>query len=387
MLYGIIKNIKQLRYGAFIAGIACFLALGVEAGTHDGTADLDLNSLGAPSGVCVDKSNDRIYVCDTNNNRVLWWNNSVSLAEQKPPDGVLGQQDFYLSSPNQGAMVAANTLSRPSGVSVDNFGNVWVADSGNNRVLKYGLPMNNGINAKLVLGQIDFISDIGNSAAANTLFNPIGVSVDPAGNVWVADYGNNRVLQYNRPTSNGENADMVLGQENVISSAINQGGPVGANTLNGPTAISFDDSGNVWVVDLGNNRVLQYNNPAGNGVSASLVLGQSDFVSNVWNRSEQKITTANMLSAPYGVSVDASGNVWVTDQSNHRILTYNKPKTNGADATKVIGQADFAGNSVNRAGPAALNTLNFPQGISFDASDDVWIADSGNNRVLKYNRD
>ena len=140
-------------------------------------------------------------MADYNNNRLLRFDQAAGKANGANADGVLGQADFTHNGGNRGGGVAANTLHGPTGVALDEAGRLWVADYWNHRVLRFDSAASkaNGANANGVLGQADFThgnNNRGGSVAANTLSYPWGVALDEAGRLWVADYNNNRVLAY-----------------------------------------------------------------------------------------------------------------------------------------------------------------------------------------------
>ena len=117
--------------------------------------------------------------------------------------GVLGQPNFT----TRGSNLTQNGLNGASSVFIDSSGNAWVADVNNSRVLMYVPPFSNGMNASLVLGQSSFTTNT-EAATQNGLFYPVSVFIDFSGNAWVADVGNNRVLMYVPPFSNGMNAGL-----------------------------------------------------------------------------------------------------------------------------------------------------------------------------------
>ncbi|MDE1764930.1 MAG: DUF839 domain-containing protein, partial [Thaumarchaeota archaeon] len=134
-----------------------------------------------------------------------------------------------------------------------------------------------GQSAATVLGQPDFTSKGEKDTAQNTLNSPQGNVFDSSGNLWVADTENNRVLMYSKTNlgTNGAAATVVLGQ-NSFTSKSNDEDQLSASSLNNPDGITFDSAGNLWVADMKNNRVLMYSktNLGTNGAAATVVLGQ-----------------------------------------------------------------------------------------------------------------
>ncbi|OGS22013.1 MAG: hypothetical protein A3J83_07585, partial [Elusimicrobia bacterium RIFOXYA2_FULL_40_6] len=377
-VFGVFQQIllTNLLYGVISAGNAD-IVLGQFSFSYSGPNLVDGIGFNNPMATALDETTGRVYLADSDNNRVLWWNNMDSLTNGKSADGVLGQPDLYSCLANHGSEApGSDTLSSPEGVVVDSSGNVWVADTSNNRILKYNAPISNGMDANIVLGQADFITNLAPNPAAGTLARPKGLSVDSSGNLWVADSLNNRVLKYNAPISNGADANIVLGQAGFTTKS--RISPK-ANNLYCPYGVAVDTSGNVWVADYSNYRVLGYNAPISSGMNANIVLGQADFTSHSPNRGGP--VASNTLE-PYNVVVDKSGNIWVTDWNN-RVLEYNLPISSGMDANMVLGQANFTNSTYGKI-PGA-NLLAWPTGLSVDSSGNVWVADTSNNRILKYN--
>jgi sugar lactone lactonase YvrE len=378
-----------------IAGVA-------HAGIFDGNANLVLgqatfaaalqsggrSGLFAPAAIAVDKTRDRVFVTDTYNNRILWWNGISNFTNGMPADGVIGQSGFDATLPNRGNSTPdKNTLYHPSSVCLDPNGNMWVADTDNNRVLSFltATELATGMDAVLVLGQYDYVSREPMAVKADALNRPTGVSLDPSWNIWVADAGNNRVLRYLADSGyhyhSGQGADIALGQPDFGSNDPHAG-TITAATLNSPQAIYADAAGNLWVADTLNNRVLRYSAPfvsGAAGISAGLVLGQPDFVHNAVTA-----VAATALNGPAGIEVDASGDIWVSDRGDHRLLRYSGQLTNGAAAVQVIGQAGFTAYLANAGGSPGSGTLSAPADVTVDGSGNLWVADAGNNRVLKF---
>jgi len=306
-----------------------------------------------------------VVISDSSNNRVLFYTSPFSTNESA--SGVLGQGEFMTS----GTGLTPETFNEPVNAAQDRFGNIYVSDLNQNRVLQFKppFPVPNDENASLVIGQPDFVTGTANDTQ-NGLTGPGGLAFDRSGNLWVVDFGNNRILEYVPPFTTQMNATSVLGQGTFTSKA-----PALTNSgLFEPHLIAFDASGNLWVTDSGNNRVLEFKPPFANGMAASIVIGQADFTSG------GAATTAAGLGFPTGIAFDISGNLWIGDTSNNRVLQYTPPFASGMSASLVLGQAGLT------TGTAATTQsgLSGPFGITFDSSGNLWVADSGNSRTLEF---
>ena len=348
-------------------------------------------------------------------------------------DVIIGQPNFGDFTPLQ---VASTRLFQPGGVEVDRTvkpNRVYAYDGGNSRVLglshlgtcsagvKAGqwctgnsdcsgsiCNVQEGIGADLVIGQPSSTTSGCNGdsgyqnfptrapASASTLcgmpeaqvsieegFSFAHLAVDSAGNLYVPDFDNNRVLRYNSPFTTDTIADYVWGQADFTGNGCNR---ARGNGL--PDAQSFcfrsifnegftggveiDSSGNLWVSDNANHRVLRFPKDPGTGIpmqSADLVLGQPDLVS------ANPGAGLNQMCAPAGVRVDSAGNVYVADSqlfcglgSNGRILIFNPPLSSGMSATSTLGEGLFLA----------------PQGLELDPAGGLWVNDTGNNQFLFF---
>jgi uncharacterized protein (TIGR03437 family) len=302
------------------------------------------NTLRNPLGVAY---NGRVLaVADTDNNRVLVWR-SLPTVNQQPADFVLGQKDFTSVAPG----LSETALRGPNGVFLDDNDGLWVADTGNNRILYFGPVTQNGQAAKLVLGQPNFTTDQQSNrfpeyvSKADTMLAPTSVWV-AAGKVFVADLGLSRVLIWNSiPSRNGQPADVVLGQPDFTFPEFKSGGtpathvlcePNGtdkdgkptypdrcAATLDMPRAV-LSDGRRLFVADSGNDRVLIWNEiPARNGVPADIVIGQLNFELNQSSDSGEprRVASTDSFKTPTGLAYDGL-NLYVSDTYNRRVLVY-----------------------------------------------------------------
>jgi sugar lactone lactonase YvrE len=262
----------------------------------------------------------------------------------------LGQPNFtsYYSATSQTGLMSFGYNPQYSGVTVGPKGNVWVVDSGNNRVLEFASPWVNGEKASLVLGQPDFTSS-GSATTMQGMNDPRGVAIDKSGNVWVADSGNNRVLEFlnnhgftKGGFTNGEAASVVIGQSGFTSSAA-------ATTQTGlrfPTGVAIGPGGSLWVADYKNNRVLEFTAPFSNGEKAFLALGQDGY------KSSEANTNQYGMSGPYGIAVDPKGNVWVADSGNNRVVEFNSKHVQNEVESIELGQTGFNDNSYSTSNTA-----------------------------------
>ncbi len=383
-----------LAAGSAFAQIPTFasadLVLGQTDFTSGGNAAASLTTLDSPRDVVVDPASGKVFVSDGNNHRVLRYASMASLLNGAPAEVTFGQSDDTGFAPNNGAgfgNASQTGLALPSGLSIDSSGRLWVADAGNNRVVMYANAADPALNlfslppANLVFGQNDFDSSTA-SPGFDRMSAPLDVFVDAGGDLWVAEAGNNRVLRFRNASTNvnGANANQVFGQPTIVGTASGSG----AGELNGPAGVTLDASGTLWVSDTGNQRVTGFvgaGTQAGNGgTDASVVLGQANFMTTTSGIGDSK------LSNPTGLQVDAFGALWVVDSGNNRVLRFDgvAGKSSGAAADAVIGQADFSG----QGNAVAANRLNtgFPSGLYLEPSGDLWVADGTSNRVLRFSR-
>jgi hypothetical protein len=354
-----------------------------------GTTVASAASLCLPLGVAVDSSGN-LYVADTYNNRVLECNTPFTQtgmpgAGDAVADAVFGQQGSFTSSSCNlgGGPAASTTLCKPTGLAIDNTGVLYISDTGNSRVLEYDFPSIETA-ADDVFGQNGHFNGTScnvNGRNPDTLCNPQGIGVDSAGNLYVADTSNSRVLEYNNPIANDTSADHVYGQGNFSAGNCNGVG-IGANSLCKPTGVAQDAAGNLYVADQGNNRVLEYTMPLSNA-GADKVFGQAGMAGDTPNYTG--MVDAKGLWAPGGVAVDSIGNLYVVDDTNSRVLEYDFALTSDTTADVVLGQPDFNHNS-----PNAIDASGYAE-VSHIAIDNtvtpprLWVADDQNNRVLGYN--
>lgn len=302
-----------------------------------------------------------LAVADTGNNRVLIWT-SIPTTIDAPANVVLGQADFTHATVY--SPPTASSLRAPQGVWIQN-GKLFVADTQDNRVLIWNsIPARNNQPADLVLGQPNLTSAnapplqaTNPTTAANQLFNPTSVTSDGA-RLYVADYGFNRVLIWNTiPGSLDQSADVVIGQPLMTTSVPNwtttfcpvagsnfNGTPC-AGTLNFPS-YALSDGTRLFIADQGNDRVLIFNTiPTQNGANADIVLGQPNMTTDVITNQTISIAstaidnTAGVDTIPSPTSLAFDGtNLYVSDPFNLRVLVFT-PGDTSLPANSVVNWA------------------------------------------------
>jgi hypothetical protein len=346
-------------------------AIGFPSGTQLTTS----SSILRPRAVVV--AGTTLYVTEMDSNRTHMFD-----ATSLTPLGELGQATDTVGTPNTNG-VTSTSMSLPLGAASDGS-NLWVADSGNHRVLAFGVGTTptTGTAATLVLGQVTPLTNGFNqsSTAANgATSQPHGLAI-ASDQLYIADTGHSRVLVMKAPIMAGDQPLAVFGQPNGTLALQNAGGSPSALTLNEPRGV-FADGTRVVIADTANHRVLVYG--SNTSMAATLVLGQPDFVSNAPNSGGPSAST---MQSPTGAYSDGTS-LWVADAGNHRVLGWRTfPTKNGQPADFVLGQSSFAAVLGNQgSSDASATSLSFPSDIQI-VNGALYVADSGNNRVIFYSK-
>ena len=363
--------------------------------------------LNQPQGIALDSRSSpaALYISDTGNNRVLAWRDARNFANGAFADVVIGQRDFFSTAASGPGTSQSTGLRSPTGLAVDSNGNLYVVDSGNNRILRFPMPMSQSEQIPdLVIGQTTMGSREPNAGgisertiATSTGSTYLGfLAFDDARNLFFADPANHRVLRY--PASSlgagasfGPSADLVLGQPDFLSNT-----PLAATSenrllktgLNAPSGVALDSAGRLFVSDS-MYRVLVFLPPFSNGKAAERILG---IATQVQGQPPLPTTNDMGLVAPEGVLMVGSFPA-VADAGNSRVVLYDPYEQWPSQATLfspkmrsggVIGQMDLFNGKVNRGLPEPnSSTLSIPVAAAF-SGDELYVVDSGNNRVLVF---
>ena len=357
----------------YLCGFPATLSLGQSSFTptdttcgQDGAAacfDTQRSQSGMANATGVATDGHYFAVADTDNNRVLLWN-EIPTTMNQPADIVLGQTDFVSFKTPQ--VVDKFSLRGPQGVWIADH-KLFVADTQNNRVLIWNtIPTQNNQGADVVLGQNDFNHNYqpppgtaNPNATASELLNPTSVTTDPSGTrLFISDLGYNRVLIWNSiPTTNAQNAEVVVGQPDFVQTTANNPnvcntyaiGPVAEcqTSLNFPR-FALSNGTKLFVADGGNDRVLIWDTvPTTNGAPANEVLGQPDFIQDVVSSASISIASTaidntggvDLVPTPQGLAYDpATQNLYVSDADNRRVLVFT-PGDNALPPNSVVNWA------------------------------------------------
>jgi len=333
-----VNNTRSTNSGGFVTTLAgpSFQDSGIAGNTA---------TFNGPNGVAVDLYGN-VYVADLGNNliRMISTNGAVTTLAGS---GAIGSAD---------GMGTAASFNKPAGIAVDGAGNIYVADLGSNRIRK--------INPS---GLVSTLAGTGvpgstNGAANLASFNePSGVAVDQSGNVYVTDLGNNLIR--------------LISPSGVVRTLAGSGmhgsanGVATAASFMAPEGIAVDAGGNVYVADLGNDDIRK--------ISADAVVTTLAGVGHLGYANGPDSTAG--FSSPFGIAVDAAGNVFVSEQGNQEIREIS---TSGVVS---IWAGSPNGNIGSHNGIGTSATFWFPAGLAVDGQDNVYVADYSNNMIREIN--
>lgn len=277
----------------------------------------------------------------------------VTATDPEPKEGSFA---FETAFGGVGGSASEGKFETPNDADVDSAGNVWVTDTGNDRLEKFS-------------AQGQFLKKIGSyGSGAGQLRQPAGITIDPSGNAWVADTQNNRIVEFNSAGSfvaafgKGVNKTKVESggsesEQNSCTAASGntcQAGSPGSTGLqfSGPAAIAATSSGNLWIADTGNNRLVKMS-PSGSLMNTLSTLNAE----------------LGKLSEPRGIEIAADGSILVADTGNDRVAQWNSSL---AFVRKIGAQG------------SGFGQFNYPAGIDIDTQGNIWISDGINRRVQQF---
>jgi sugar lactone lactonase YvrE len=304
-----------------------------------------------PAGICFDAVGN-YYIADEENSviRKILSTGIISTIAGNGTEGYSGD----------GGQATNAGIYNPSDVAIGAFGNLYITDYYNARIR---VVNTNGIISTIAgTGTVGYSGDGGEATSAE-LREPVALTFDGIGNLYIADAGNNRIRMVN-----------TLGIINTIAGTgtagySGDGGQATTAELNDPAGIVFDTEGNLYIADAGNNRIRIVNTA---GIISTIAgNGTADY-----SGDGGQATTAE-LNYPFEVTFDGAGNLYIVDSHNMRIRMVN---TTGIISTIAgNGTAGFGGDG----GQATGANIDEPAGVVFDAVGNLFIADWANNRIRK----
>ncbi len=309
--------------------------------------------LGDPIGVAVDGAGN-LYIADTENSviRMVAPNGTITTVAGNGTQGYSGD----------GSSATSAQLSRPWGVAADRAGDLYIVDYGNNVIRK--VAANGSIATVAGNGGYGYSGD-GGLATSAQLKNPLGVAVDAAGNLYIADSNNEAV----RKVDVHGIITTVAGDGKCCHSG--DGGPATSAELASPDSVALDAAGNLYIAERGADRVRKV---AANGIITT-VAGNGK---RGYSGDGGPATSAELH--PDGIAVDTAGNLYISDGADYVI---RKVDVHSTITTAAGSGREYSGDG----GPATGAQLYGPEGAAVDAAGDIYIADTVDNVVRRVATD
>ena len=343
---------QQLRaqYISTYAGTGYGAATGTGGYTGDNgyAVSAELNS---STGVTFDGAGN-VYIADRGNNAVRKINTLGIITT------IAGSSTAGYTGDNGPAIDA--TLNAPYSVAVDGSGNVFIADGGNNVIRKINTAGN--IITYAGNGTAGYSGD-GFAASTAQMSSPEGISLDNAGNLYIADAGNHAIREV---SNSGVVIFTIAGTGTAGYSG--DGGPANLAQFNGPSAVATDIYGNLYIADRNNNAIRKITNSTGN---ISTIAGNGA----VGSGGDNGPAAAAQLHSPAGVSIYGFGNIYISDQGNNVI---RKIDTAG---TITLFAGTYRNGYLGDGGLATHAEMSSPTGLAVDGLERVYIADYDNNVI------
>ena len=336
--------------GTNVLGGAIYTVAGNGESGFSGDGNAATNAaLDGPADIALDASGN-LFIADTSNNRIrkVGANGIITTVAGNGDIGYAGD----------GGAATAASLDSPSGVAVDAVGNLLIVDTYDERIRKVS---SDGIITTLAgNGHLGYSGD-GAAAVNASLYYPKGVAVDAAGNVFIADDGNQRIRKVDT------NGIITTVAGNGYSGFAGDTGAATNASLANPQGVAVDAFGNLFIADTGNNRIREV---GANGIIITVAGDGTEGYSG-----DGSPAASASLDGPEGVTVDALGNLFIADTGNSVI---RKVYTNGIITTLAgNGTAAYSGDG----GTPTNASFSYPEGVAVDALGDLFIADSANQVI------
>lgn len=312
------------------------------------------SALNLPMGVAVDGAGN-LYISDTGNNRIRKVDSLGNITT------IAGNSEISGFTGDGGAAINAQ-ISAPSAILIDGAGNLFFADTGNDAIREINSITGNISTIAGTLGTAGYAGD-GVAATSALLSAPEGIAFDASGNLYIADTANSCI----RKVDDLGNITTIAGT--ATAGFVGDGGPAVSSQLDQPWSVAVGPDGNIYVSDLGNNRIRRINTSTG---IISTVAGNG----NASYAGDGGSALSASLNSPTGIAVDPAGNFYIADSENNVVRKVNC--VNGNISTIAgNGTAVFGGDGFN----ATAAGLYIPYSVAIDAAGDLFIADRLDLRI------
>ena len=258
----------------------------------------------------------------------------------------------------------------PISVAVDGSGNIYVADYGNSTIRAI-IPVSGNWVVTTIAGTAGTTGSA-NGIGTSALFNyPTGIAINnSSGTLYVADYGNSTIREIVPLGSGIWDVSTIAGTAGMSGSNDGLGS---AALFSNPVCVAVDSTGNVYVADDGNNTIRQITTAGWTWV-VTTIAGKAGT-----SGSADGTNNTTRFESPAGLAVDSAGNVYVADYGNNTIRKITPSGTNWV-VTTIAGKAGTSGSADGTNNAARFNQ---PGGLAVDASDNLYVADAGNDVIRK----
>ena len=404
--------------GSTVAGDVYTIAGSATGSSGDSGNNVAATSalLDDPVGLALDSSGD-LYIADTGNDRVeevaytthAQWGDAMTAHDIYRVAGTAGSSGHT----GDGGAATSALLDAPTGVAVDPSGNLYIADSSNNRIqyvaatacslsCPWGLASTAASDIYTIAGSSSGSSGYtgdGGAATSALVNDPSSVAIDASGNLYIADTANNRVqyvaatacsssCQWGLASTTADDIYTIAGSSTGASGDSGTGGGANGALLNSDSSIALDSAGDLFISDSGNDRVTEV--AAGNGTQWGTSMA-ADSLYAVAGTSGQSgfsgdggLASHALLNSAQGIALDGVGDVYIADAGNVRIREVAPEAQTSAtgaigDIVSVIGTG--AAGSSGDGGQATEAKLHTPFGAVVDSAGNLYVADEANNRI------
>jgi RHS repeat-associated protein len=390
------------QWGQSMTANDMYTITGAAQGTSGDGGPASAADLYNPAGLTADSSGD-VIIADAGNNRIqeiakatgTQWGKSMTAGDIYT---IAGSATGTAGTSGDGGAVASALLDYPQAVTWASP-NLYIADAASNRVQEmagaagthWGQSMTSGdmyTVAGSSTGTAGFSGD-GGTATSATLNDPLALTLDGSGNLYIADANNNRVREV---TASTDDIATYAGNGYTVATA-GDGGPADQAALSNPMQEAFDSRGDTYIADAGNNRIQEIASYSHTQYGISMTAGDVYTIAGHANgqagcQCDGLLATSGYLDDPWGITIDNNGDLYVADSGNNRIqevaaatgTQWGQSMTAGYMYTIAGNQYATAGYTGD-GGAASAALLNNPIALTMDGHGNIYIADSWNSRV------